>query len=63
MKESKREITGKLAIQLFDEKGNLLTAKEKISRHQFDVSKLSAGSYYCRIYVGSSYILKKFVKL
>jgi hypothetical protein len=52
-----------LAVQIFDEKGNALTRKEDIRQRQFDVLRLSPGTYYVRIYAENEYFVKKFVKL
>jgi hypothetical protein len=52
-----------IQIQLFDEKGVMLTRKEVNYNHQFNVSKLSPGTYYCRIYLNNNYLVKKFIKL
>jgi len=52
-----------LSYQLFDERGLMISKKEQLSQHSFDVSRLSDGTYYCRIYKDGQYIVKKFVKI
>ena len=57
------EETTEIRVQLFDEKGTMLTKSEANYNHQIKVSQLSPGTYYCKIYVENNYLVKKFVKL
>ena len=50
-------------IQIYDIKSSLLTNKVLISNNQIDVSKLESGTYFCKIGINNSFIMKKFVKL
>ena len=52
-------------IQLYDEKGRVLTKREKVALNQgYNLEAFSAGTYYCRIYKNDgSYTLKQFIKL
>jgi hypothetical protein len=52
-----------LTIQLYDEKGLVISKRETLENETYNVSKLASGTYYCRIYTENAYILKKFVKI
>jgi hypothetical protein len=54
-----------VTIQLYDEKGRMLTKRETVSPNAgYSLEKFSAGKYYCRIYnKDGTYILKQFIKL
>jgi hypothetical protein len=54
-----------ITIQLYDEKGHVLTKREIVIPTQgYSLDKFSAGKYYCRIYKeDGSYVLKEFIKL
>ncbi|WP_430404840.1 T9SS type A sorting domain-containing protein [Fluviicola sp.] len=58
---SKTETT----IQLYDEKGRVLTKREKVALNQgYNLEAFSSGKYYCRIYKeDGTYVLKNFIKL
>jgi len=48
--------------QIYDEKGHMVTTRKKLEGSEIDISKLSAGTYFCRIYSEKVYLSKKFVK-
>lgn len=52
-------------IQLYDEKGRVLTKREKVALNQgYSLESFSSGTYYCRIYKeDGTYVLKQFIKL
>ena len=51
-------------VQLYDAKGVMLTGKTALDASgSYDVSKLSAGTYYLRVYSKGGYVAKRFEKL
>lgn len=50
-------------FQLFDDKGNMLSHKQKAVDQTVDLTNYSAGTYYLRIYSGSTYVTRKIVKI
>ncbi|MNJ91898.1 hypothetical protein D3C87_95530 [compost metagenome] len=56
---------GTTTIQLYDEKGRVLTKREKVALNQgYSLESFSTGTYYCRIYKDDgTYVLKQFIKL
>ncbi|GAB5418445.1 MAG: hypothetical protein Crog4KO_33410 [Crocinitomicaceae bacterium] len=55
---------GNLKYQLFDQKGTMLSKIETLSYDRsIDISGLSPGKYFVRIYLDGRYALKEFVKL
>jgi hypothetical protein len=49
--------------QIFDEKGVLISHKEKAVNNTFSLSNYSSGTYYIRIYSGTVYVARKVIKL
>lgn len=49
--------------QLFDEKGIMLSRKEKLINQSFSLTNYSKGTYYIRIYSGEVYAVRKIVKM
>lgn len=61
------QITGlesdNIQYQVFDEKGILLSHKEKAVNNCFSLTNYSKGTYYIRIYSGTTYVVRKVVKM
>jgi hypothetical protein len=53
---------GKVDVQVFDAKGNVVIGRHTLNSLEVSISKLSAGTYYCKIFANNAYISKKFVK-
>ncbi len=49
--------------QVFDDKGVLLSRKEKAVNQSFSLTKYSKGTYYIRIYSGTTYVVRKVIKM
>lgn len=49
--------------QVFDEKGVMLSRKEKLINQSFSLTDYSKGTYYIRIYSGEVYAVRKVVKM
>ncbi|MNU61078.1 hypothetical protein D3C71_502810 [compost metagenome] len=49
--------------QVFDDKGVLLSRKEKVVNQSFSLTKYSKGTYYIRIYSGATYVVRKVIKM
>ncbi|MNU61076.1 hypothetical protein D3C71_502790 [compost metagenome] len=49
--------------QVFDEKGVLLSRKEKAVNQSFSLADYSKGTYYVRIYSGTAYVVRKVIKM
>ena len=53
----------KAYYQVFDEKGVMLSRKEKLINQSFSLTDYSKGTYYIRIYSGEVYAVRKVVKM
>lgn len=49
--------------QIFDDKGIMISRKEKAENQSFSLTNYSKGTYYIRIYSGSTYAVRKVVKM
>lgn len=49
--------------QVFDDKGLMLSRKEKVVNKSFSLTNYSKGTYYIRIYSGTTYVVRKIVKM
>ncbi|TSJ47575.1 T9SS type A sorting domain-containing protein [Fluviicola chungangensis] len=49
--------------QIFDDKGVMLSHKEKAENLSFSLTNYSKGTYYIRIYSGTTYAVRKVVKM
>jgi hypothetical protein len=49
--------------QVFDDKGVMLSRKEKVVNQSFSLTNYSKGTYYIRIYSGTIYIVRKVIKM
>ncbi|WP_430404834.1 T9SS type A sorting domain-containing protein [Fluviicola sp.] len=61
------QITGleseEVYYQVFDDKGVLLSHKEKAVNQSFSLTNYSKGTYYIRIYSGTTYVVRKVIKM
>ena len=53
----------KVKVQLFDSKGFMIEKDLQIKNNIFDVSKLSPGTYYCKMIINGNLVTKSFVKI
>lgn len=53
---------GRVDVQIYDATGHIVIGRQTLSGYDMNVSKLSAGTYYCKIFANNAYISKKFVK-
>ncbi|WP_343634444.1 T9SS type A sorting domain-containing protein [Fluviicola sp.] len=49
--------------QIFDDKGIMISRKEKAENQSFSLTNYSKGTYYIRIYSGTTYTVRKVVKM
>ncbi len=49
--------------QVFDDKGVMLSRKEKAENQSFSLTNYSKGTYYIRIYSGTTYVVRKVIKM
>lgn len=49
--------------QVFDDKGIMLSRKEKVVNQSISLTDYSKGTYYIRIYSGTTYVVRKVVKM
>nr|WP_294858093.1 T9SS type A sorting domain-containing protein [uncultured Fluviicola sp.] len=49
--------------QVFDDKGIMLSSKDKVVNQTFSLADYSKGTYYIRIYSGTAYAVRKVIKM
>jgi hypothetical protein len=55
--------SGDVYYQVFDDKGVMLSRKEKAVDQTFSLANYSKGTYYIRIYSGTTYAVRKVIKM